>query len=99
MPSFLNPGIETAGQPGYPPLPQIDVPFRPDEYAFMNESVDTDVFFSFNGVTDHGILKVATPFSTQGYESIERKVWFRRGAVLGPSGSAVVVTEASTDGT
>ncbi len=80
----------------YPVPPTIDLTFRPDEYCFTNLSSDTDAFFSFDGVNDHGVLRPATPLSSQTYESVERKVWFRTGPV-GASLAAPMVVEAATD--
>jgi hypothetical protein len=98
MPSHLQDFTLTAAPADamYPVVPQVNLKFRPDEYAFVNESVDTDVYCSFDGVNDHIWLKVGSPLQSQGYESIERKVWFRRGPI-GISGAAHVIVEASTD--
>jgi len=88
--------LDAAGFGAYPGAPQVDLTFRPDEYAFENLSVDSDVFFSFDGVNDHGILRFGQPFGAQGYESVQRQVWFKCPAP-GPSGSAIVDVEANTD--
>jgi hypothetical protein len=95
MPSFLT-DFDAAGTLAYPVNPQVSVPFRPDEYAFDNESTDTDVFLSFDGVNDHVWLRQGGPLQVQGYESIQREVWYRTGP-LGVSGTAHVILEAASD--
>lgn len=73
----------------YPTDPQYSVGFEPDQFTFYNQSVTDgeDVYVSFDGVENHGILRGNTPLAALNWETKSRKVWFKQRT----AGSAIAV--------
>lgn len=81
------------GVAAYPGSPQIVIPFQPVKITIRNEdgTAADDIFFSLDGVTDHGHLPGGTAI-----EIIQRvqKIWLRRG-LAGADPTTVSVTAES----
>lgn len=74
----LNAGGDTA----YPVAAQIDLRnrFVPDEYSFVNESVDAVMWMSVDGATDLCRLAPNEPTEAATLRSRVQRVWVRRDA-------------------
>lgn len=71
---------DASGVAAYPADPQITIPFPPKRTIVLNQDVDgtDDIYFSFDGVNDHGHLLAGKQIELQ--QRGGTKVWIRAGA-------------------
>lgn len=72
--------VDVFGVAAYPNDPQLLLDFEPRSIAVINmdQSINDDVFVSFDGSDDHGRLLGGASLE---YRSPTRKVFLKRGAV------------------
>lgn len=85
--------VTTTGVVTYPASPQISLGFEPDEYLFINESAAENIFYSFDGINDHGMMDPGEPSEAISWRTKAKKVWFRSAT----GAASTVRVSASTD--
>lgn len=96
MPKMFE-SINVSAQTSYPVTPQAVTTIVPGSVLFINESADVTVYFSFDGVADHGKMipnssgAIAWEMDPVGAEY--SRIWLKRAVAGGVTATVTIMIQ------